>query len=176
MTEGDVDQETGSALAALSQQIASAGGTVILPANDPLTMNQTFAETVPLEKSTLPTIAYGTSPEEPGFHIMDNPTRQWSEVMTGLGASGVELIVAMCTTRAQQGHPFIPMLKATAYDPGSRPFHADMDILLAGNSQQRIEQLFAQLSAVLSRTMAPKLSRRRDIGFQITRGRLGVSL
>jgi hypothetical protein len=51
-----------------------------------------------------------------------------------------------------------------------------MDLLLAGDPQQRLEQLLAQLSAVLSRTMEPKLSQLNNVTFQITRGQLGVSL
>ncbi len=176
MAEGDVDEQTAIALAALAQQIAHAGGTVILPANDPLAANAGFEGTLPLPDSAQPTIAYGAEPLEAGFHLMANPSSSWSETLTGLGASGVGAIVAVCTTRAQQGHPFIPVLQVASRASGPAPFHGDMDLLLAGNSQQRLDHILAGLSAVLSRTTIPKSNRQHNISFQITRGALGVSL
>ena len=176
MAEGDVDEETGSALAVLTQHIVTAGGTVVLPANDSLAANAGFAKTLSLARDVQPTIAYGGETQKAGFHLMAVPTSSWSETMTGLGAAGVEVIVAVCTTRAQQNHPFIPVIPMASQDSGSTPFRADMDLLLAGDPQQRLDQILGQISAVLSRTMTPKSSRVHNIGFQITRGRLGVSL
>ena len=176
MAEEDVDQQTAIALAALTQQIAHAGGTVILPANDPLAANAAFNETLSLPGSAQPTIAYGAEPLEAGFHLMANPTSSWSETLAGMGAAGVDAVVAVCKTHAQQGHPFIPVLQVASHAAGPAPFHDDMDLLLAGNPQEQLDQVLAQLSAVLSRTTIPKSSRLHNVSFQITRGSLGVSL
>jgi hypothetical protein len=96
--------------------------------------------------------------------------------MTGLGAAGIEVIIAACTTRGQQTHPFIPVLQVASADSPAQPFHADMDLLFEGDIQQDLYHLLARLSAVLSHTVEPKLSRMHNTSFQITRGRLGVSL
>ena len=56
------------------------------------------------------------------------------------------------------------------------PFYADIDLVLHGSPQERQEQLAAGIGAVLSRMVKPKLSQQGNIGFQVTRGRLGVSL
>jgi hypothetical protein len=107
---------------------------------------------------------------------MTNPASSWSETMTGLGASGVELIIAVCTKRAQHAHPFIPVLQIASASPPTQPFHADMDLLLTGDFQQDLDHLLAQTSAVLSRTLEPKLNQMHNTSFQITRGQLGISL
>jgi hypothetical protein len=155
----------------LVQQISAAGGTVILAAGDPLTAHPAFSLS-----GLEPTLTFARRPTEPGLHLMADPSSSWSETMTGLGAAGVETIIAVCTRQGQPGHPFIPVLQVASAAPPAQPFHADMDILLAGDAQQQLEQLLAQLSAVLSRTVQPKLSRMHNVTFQITRGQLGVSL
>jgi altronate dehydratase len=176
MTEGIVDEKTADTLAQVTQQVATIGGTVVLPANDALAMNRTFRMTLPIDANNSPTIAYAERAVQPGFHLMANPSSQWSETMTGLGAVGVELILALATTRAQQSHPFIHVLQVTAETVGWLQFHADVDVILAGSSRERLEQLLAGITAVLSRTKTPKLDQKHNIGFQITRGPLGVSL
>jgi altronate dehydratase len=171
MAQGEVDAESGAALFALVQQIAAGGGAVILADNDPLAAHPAFSL-----NGEDPTLAFAQQPAQPGLHLMANASSSWSETMTGLGAAGVEAIIAVCTTRGQQGHPFIPILQVASAGLPAHPFHADMDLLLAGDPKQRLEQLLAQLSAVLSRTMAPKLTQQNNVTFQITRGQLGVSL
>ena len=176
MAESNIDEEAqashaGAVLAALIQQTASAGGTVILAANDPLVAHLTM---VPI--TVEPTLAFAQRPLQPGLHLMTNPASSWSETMTGLGASGVELIIAVCTKRAQHAHPFIPVLQIASASPPTQPFHADMDLLLTGDFQQDLDHLLAQTSAVLSRTLEPKLNQMHNTSFQITRGQLGISL
>ena len=171
MAEAAVDGETGTLLAALTRQIAAAGGTVILAENDPLATHPAFSL-----NGVNPTLAFAQRPTQPGLHLMANPASAWTETMTGLGAAGVEVIIAACTTRGQQGHPFIPVLQVAPAAHPIPPFHADIDLLLSGDLQQDMSHLLAQLSAVLSRQMEPKLSQTHNISFQITRGQLGVSL
>lgn len=176
MSEGNADNETAVSLANLVQQIAGAGGTVVVPANDPLTANAAFAKELHVDINHKPTLAFANKVEHPGVHLMETFSLQWSETITGLGATGVEVILALATSRNQSGHPFIPVLQVVGETAVSRPFHADADLILLGPAQQRLTQLRSQLSAVLSNTMAPKLNENGYIGFQITRGRLGVSL
>lgn len=40
-----------------------------------------------------PTLTYAQIPMKNGFHIMETPTNNWSECLTGLGATGVELMI-----------------------------------------------------------------------------------
>ncbi len=176
MTDGDIDEESAIALAALAQQVAAGGGILVLPANDPLATNAAFKQMLPLEKNTPPTLSFAQQARQPGCHLMANPTSSWSETMSGLGAAGVELILAIISARPRQGHPLIPVLQAASDAAVSRPFRADIDALLTGEPQQRLALLLAQISGVLSQTMTPKLSSTNNASFQITRGLLGVSL
>ncbi len=176
MTDGVVDEESAVSLALLTQQIAAGGGTAILPANDLLAANKPFMKTLSLDVDSVPTLAYARPVTRPGFHLMATPSSQWSETMTGLGAVGIEIILVLNSRRVQQRHPFIPVLQVAAETAGSQGFHVDIDEFLTGAAQERLSQLLAGMSAVLSRKMTPKLGRENNTGFQITRGQLGVSL
>ncbi len=176
MVDGEVDEVTAEAMAQVVQQIVAAGGTVIMPGNDSLLTNITFTKSLQLDQEPRPTLAYAHQPAKAGVHIMANPTAQWSEIVTGLGAAGIELFVALVSARVQQSHPFIPMLQVTAQASGWQPFYADVDLILDGSVTQRTAHLLQSITAVLSRTHKPKASQANIIGFQITRGQLGVSL
>ena len=176
MAEGAVDAQTGAVLAALVQQIAAAGGTVVLPSGDALVMSDSFEQLMPTRSSHSPTLPFAGRAAQPGLHLMANPTGQWSETMSGLGATGVDVILALIGAQPQQGHPFIPVLQATPATGRPLPLRADMDILFSGDPQQQLRQIMAHLSAVLSRKRTPKLRQKNNISFQITRGQLGVSL
>ena len=171
MAESELDKKTVTVLAKLVQHIVAAGGTVILAAGDHLA-----AQIVDSPDSIDPTLDYAQHPSQPGLHLMADPSTSWSETMTGLGAAGIEVIIAACTTRGQQTHPFIPVLQVASAESPAQPFHADMDLLFEGDIRQDLDHLLTRLSAVLSRTLEPKLSRMHNISFQITRGKLGVSL
>ncbi len=176
MTEGMVDDETAAALAYLTQQIVAGGGTVVLAANDALAANMAFTNTLAIDAASAATLAYARRFIQPGFQLMENPSFLWAETMAGLGATGVEMMLAVITSRAQQSHPFIPVLQAVEDSADRQLLGDDSDLVLMGSSRARLDTLLAGISAVLSRTIVPKLSKKGNYGFQITRGRLGVSL
>ena len=176
MSDGVVEDESAVSLAILTQQIAAAGGSVILPANDPLKENKAFTTTLPLRSDEGATLPYACQTSQPGFHIMANPSTQWLETMSGLGAAGVNLILALVSDRAQPCHPFIPVLQAASETAVSKPFHADVDLILTDTPQQRLDQLLTKMTVTLSRGRDAKLNQPGNIGFQITRGQLGISL
>lgn len=175
MSEGPVDDETAASFAYLTQQVVAGGGNVILPANDPLGTNSAFAKVLQVDLPMRSTLAYAHQPQQPGFHIMANGTTQWAETMTGLGATGVEMILAVIGTRSQQGHPFIPVLQVAVDTAVSQPFYADIDVMMSGLAWERADKIITQISRVLSGKVKTKLSQRDNITFQITRGPLGIS-
>jgi altronate dehydratase len=176
MTADNVDEQTAISLAAITKQIAAAGGTLIIPDDDPLVVNDAFVGALQITPGEPPTLAYARQPAQPGFHLMANTGSQWLETLSGLGATGVEILLALVTRRTQPGHPFIPVLQVAAEIDERDPFYADIDLVLHGSPQERQDQLAAGIGAVLSRMVKPKLSQQGNIGFQVTRGRLGVSL
>src|SRR5690606_27622576 len=91
---GSIGTSTAAALAELTAQIVAAGGSVVAPQNDPLLSARSYYAATLGEQPAVPTLAYGAPMRELGFHIMETPTEHWVETLTGLGATGVDLIVA----------------------------------------------------------------------------------
>jgi altronate dehydratase len=106
------------------------------------------------------TIDYGQPAPSHGLHVMRAPTEDLTEILSGLGATGVELIVLWNDGPPAQRHPFIPVLEIN-----SRSF------------PQKAEAARDLLSLILraaSGETTAALPRHAD--FQITRGLEGVSL
>lgn len=109
---------------------------------------------------------------------MDAPTTHATEIVTGLGGTGVQLIVAYAGSSPIQAHPMVPTLQI---GDGSRPrpgSDLDLDLLLdpaAGDdaTADAIERLIARAA---SRDYVPRLYGAGVVDFQLTRGRLGVSV
>src|SRR4028118_1359909 len=58
------------------------------------------------------TLAYGQAFEKAGFHVMEAPTDHWVETATGLGATGVELMLAAVSGRPPPGDRRAPPRRA----------------------------------------------------------------
>jgi altronate dehydratase len=124
------------------------------------------------------TLAYGhTAPADmPGLHIMEAPTDHWVETATGLGATGVEVMLAHVARHPLQAHRMIPLLQASS-DPETLEKHAeDLDVHLEGDPSGWTEQMLETIATVASREYVPKLFEAGNTDFQFTRGLLGVSM
>src|SRR5690606_9791993 len=109
ISNGNVTQA--SVFADLTQMIVKAGGTVLVSEQDAL-LKTDFVERLGITDKIYPSLAYAQQITEGGFHIMAMPTRDWGEILTGLGASGIELIVSM-SEKPISGHPMIPVLQVS---------------------------------------------------------------
>jgi altronate dehydratase len=121
------------------------------------------------------TLAYGQLAAQPGLHIMAMPTPHFVEAITGLGGSGVDIILVLADGAAPQGHPMIPTLEVTT---GESSFEADFDLVLLPG--QKLSEATADLLELLrdtwQGTYLPRAVARGSHDFQVTRGHLGVSL
>ncbi len=170
-----VEDELATSLAAITQWIVDAGGTVVVAQNAPLLSNSVFVARVLGEQPQTPTIAYGESTSAPGFHIMQTPTAHWVETLTGLAATGVELVLAPVSKRQLQTHPLVPVLQiATTNSNGDAA--VDVDLTLSGSSETWTTRLLDKVAAVYDGSYSPKLFEMGNIDFQITRGLLGVTM
>jgi hypothetical protein len=128
----------------------------------------------------LPTLAYGQSLADAaaptGFHVMEAPTAHWTETLTGLGATGVDAVLAYVGEHPIQGHPLLPVVQVTAEESVEQRYAADMDLILGGDPDGWSQVLLDLAADVLSRRVAPKANQEGNIDFQFTRGLLGVSL
>jgi altronate dehydratase len=116
-----------------------------------------------------PTIGYGESPCTPGWHVMETPTKHFVEILTGLGATGVDVIVAFVGEQSRQGHPLVPMVQV-----GATSATADVD--LSAEHGDFAAELLSLLRRVVSGDYVPKATELGNTDFQMTRGLLGVSL
>ena len=65
---------------------------------------------------------------------MENPTEHWTEILTGLAATGVEMILAHIDDHPQMGHPLVPLLQISASDTVTDTYSKDIDLILRGGS------------------------------------------
>ncbi len=159
---GAVTEQVSQALMQVINVIVKSGGTVIVPANATF-LTENFA--------SYPTLAYGQRVEQSGFHIMETPSNQPTETLTGLGATGVELALAHIVGAPLQSHVMVPLLQITTDLPTQTRFEADLDLTSVDT-----EQLLNLIMSTASRQYTPKLHGKGNTDFQLTRGLLGVSM
>lgn len=176
---GPLSDAMARGLGAVAQAIAGAGGTVVVPENATLLQSRAFRETVLMAPDECyATLAYGQPAREPGFHVMETPTEHAVETLTGLGATGVEIMLAHVAGPPLQAHPMIPLLQASADERTLKRFGRDLDVhLTAGAPPESIHaELLERIAEVASRRYVPKLLAAGNTDFQLTRGLLGLSL
>ncbi len=160
-------------LAQVAAAVVASGGTVVVPANASLMGCSAFRdhlfETADLE----PSLSYGQRATQRGFHLMDTPTDHACETLTGLGATGVDLMVARVASRPLQAHPMVPLVQVA--NAGDVP-DADLHVEPNARDTALADDLMDLLLRVASRLETPKLFGRGYTDFQMTRGLLGVSL
>ncbi|MGI9049781.1 MAG: UxaA family hydrolase [Rubrobacteraceae bacterium] len=175
-SSGPLSDEAARNLARLTLAIVGAGGTVVVPERATMMASRAYLDDVLDGRTVWNTLAYGQRVVEPGLHVMESPTDHWVETATGLGATGVEVMLAHVAGRPLQSHRMIPLIQA-ASDPGSREDHGeDLDLLLTGDPSLWTDAMLCTVLDVASRRYTPKLFAQGNIGFQFTRGLLGVSM
>jgi altronate dehydratase len=172
---GPLADPAAAALARLTRWVVSAGGTVVVPSGAGLLQSSVYRQVLGGQQPK-PTLAHGQSFENPGFYVMDAPTEHWVETLTGLGATGVELMLAHAGEHPMQGHPLVPLVQVSGSEPVLAAYRSDLDLALEGDPEGWAQQLLQLLMEVASRRQAPKALALGNIDFQITRGLLGISM
>ena len=160
---GEATEEVVESLTQLTHRIVTAGGTVVVPANATFVSHGT--RRVPT------TLAYGQRVEKAGFHVMETPTDQPTETLTGLGATGVDLALAHIVGAPLQSHVMVPLIQVSVDSDTQAAYGADLDL-----STVNVKDLLALIVKVASRRYTPKLHGKGNIDFQLTRGLLGISM
>jgi len=179
-SDGPLTEPGASALARLCQWMVAAGGTIVVPYNASLLRHPAFCDR--LFEGSLPkaNLAHGQSPAASGFYLMEVPVDHWVETMTGLGATGVEIMLAHVGEHPLQGHPMIPLLQVASNAGTVAAYGSDIDaeVDCSGgiNDDARARQLLELVMEVASRNRVPRAVEQRNTDFQLTRGLLGVSL
>ena len=178
---GLVPETVARGCAELGRRIVSSGGTVVVPQNSALLAAPGFAQRLFSSTGPRPSLAYGQRFAKAGFHIMETPTDHQVETLTGLGATGVEVMLAHTSDRCLQAHPMIPLLQIGSLVPGpsSSNNRDDLDWVIDSDGKTPAavaDDLVRLMVRVLSREYTPKSLAQGNTDFQMTRGLLGVSL
>ena len=161
----DSDREV---LAGLAATVAAHGGLVVVPSN------AEWLSLVPEAAEAGATLAYAQQASEHGLHLMDCPTVHWVETLSGLGATGPDLILVLVAGHPVQGHPFIPTVEFGC-GPQASP---DLDLSLdpGVSVAQQVARILSVAEEVLSGNRRVRALQTGNIDFQITRGPTGISL
>ncbi len=168
-----------NALAEIVATIVSSGGTVVIPGNATLLDSPDFPESIALDPSVEPSLDYGQVARQAGLHVMAAPTGHVVETLTGLGGTGVQVILAYVGDTPVQGHPMIPLLQTTSDAATDRDFWPDMDYVIPSQEKDSgvvAERFLSLVCDTASQSYQPKLWAAGNTDFQFTRGMLGVSL
>ena len=172
---GAVTEKVSEALTQLTHRVVAAGGTVVVPANAEWVSAGSGQRSGTSLKDTpsplTPTLAYGQRVEKKGFHIMETPTDQQTETLTGLGATGVDLALAHIVGAPLQSHVMVPLLQVSTDAATQTHYGADLDAVSAD-----VDTLLTLIVEVASRQYIPKLHSKGNTDFQLTRGLLGISM
>ena len=95
------------------------------------------------------------------------------ETLTGLGATGVEILLAHVAGPPLQAHPMIPLLQVGS--GAEMAWSADMDLTLDDEAPWT-ETILPLVLSVASRAYVPKLYEQGNTDFQVSRGLLGISM
>jgi altronate dehydratase len=176
LSDGSVTEEADNQLAILTKMIVGAGGTVVVPENNGLLLKPSYRDLLGADSNIQPSLAFGEQALNNGFHIMETPTEHWVETITGLAATGVELIIALLNRQPMQAHPFVPMLQVTTEVNIQQTYESDLDLCLSGVPASWVGQILERCKQVIEHNYIPRQLEQGNADFQITRGLLGVTL
>ncbi len=176
MSDGSISEAAAEQLARLTKMIVGAGGLVVVPENSGLLHTSDYKDNLVTQTTITPSLSYGENVRQVGFHIMETPTQHWVETMTGLAATGVELIIALINDRPMQTHPFVPLLQVASNLIIQKSYADDLDLKLIGNPSDWNDQILNLCKQVIEHQYTPQLYKQGNVDFQFTRGLLGVSL
>ncbi|HZP60855.1 MAG TPA: UxaA family hydrolase [Opitutaceae bacterium] len=173
VSTGAPRKPTAEAFARLARTVVEAGGSVLVPADDPLLAAPRFAEALLGAAPPRPTLAYGQARSQPGLHVVDTETLHWTENLSGLGACGAQLFLALVFDHPRQGHPMIPLIQVA--EAGEKLPADEIDLFLPEETAAADEALLRLVSAAAAREITGRAQAQGMTDFQITRGHLGVT-
>jgi altronate dehydratase len=170
-----VSEPTVQLLASFILQIVAAGGSILLPENDPLLTSPEFRDAVLGAVSPHASLAYGEPLVRPGFHLVATETDHWEENLAGLGACGAHLFVGFIHDTPQQGHPMLSLLQLADPTALPAPAHRDVDLILSDDLSVNLARLNHLVAETAQGHSLPAANAGGFVDFQLSRGLLGVS-
>jgi altronate dehydratase len=177
-TVGPVPERISLALAGLVRRLVAGAATVVIAENASVLADDGFSKALFEGGEWRASLAYGQPADSAGCHVMETPTENAAEVLTGLGGTGVGIMLAHISRAPLQSHPMIPLLQVSSAAIACERFGADLDLRLSTESaiDSLEESLVSRIAETASRNYVPKLYGQGYTQFQLTRGLLGLSL
>ena len=177
---GPLPEAAGEVFGRLAAGLVAAGATVVVADNPGLLGSPAFREAAFPPGAGVPaaSLAFGQPADERGFHVMEAPTENPVETFTGLGATGVDIMLCHVGRTSVQAHPMIPLVQVTADASLAERCAGDLDrvLTLDRSAESLVEELAVLVTDAASRRYLPRLWSRGVTEFQLTRGRLGLSM
>ncbi|MCY4451382.1 MAG: UxaA family hydrolase [Immundisolibacterales bacterium] len=177
---GPLPDAMGEVFGRLAAGLVAAGATVVVPDNPGLFDSAAFLDAVLPDGAAPPAVslAFGQPADERGFHVMEAPTENPVETFTGLGATGCEIMLCHVGRTSLQAHPMIPLVQVTADSAVAERFAGDLDrvLTLERAADGLVGELAGLVADAASGRYRPRLWSRGVTEFQLTRGRLGLSM
>ena len=177
MTQGSISEITARALAGLIRDLVVSGSTIVVPENASIVDSTVFMERLLMdEQSWSVNLDYGAHPSSNGCFVMATPTTSTTEILTGLGGTGVEIILMYTNGMPVASHPLVPVLQFSDQNEYSDKFFDDLDFVLPQLMDKPSDFLMTKIEHTITGRHIPKLHHRGYSNFQVTRGTVGVSL
>lgn len=161
----------------LAAGILAVGGTAVLAStalHSARVLQHVLAEGASVKEDSL---GYGQSFGEAGLHLMSASTRHPVELLTGLAATGVDIIIALVSGNAPlPPHPLVPVIQVAAASEGCAQMSLDLDVVLQGDADAGASVLAARVVSCANREQLPKLFNSGLADFQLARAAMAVSL
>ena len=169
--DGELSAPARDAMIEMIRTVASAGGLVVAPADGPLGAPAFLAGLGVTAPTPGPTLAYAASARAhgPGLHLMACPGMAPVEILSGLAATGVDVILAHVVGAPLAAQPLVPVVQVTT-DPETARRHAD-DLDGTGTTDW-----VSPVARATSSKTPPRLLARGWTDFQAPRGPTGISL
>ncbi|MDX1433422.1 MAG: UxaA family hydrolase [Gammaproteobacteria bacterium] len=176
LSTGEVPAAMADALATLAGGLVAAGASVVIAENSSLAAAAAFRRRLVGDGDWHSTLGYGEPLAARGLHVMHTPTADPIETLTGLGGTGVDIMLAHVSGPPLPSNPLVPLLQVSADAPTAERHGADLDVILTADAAEPVivDALLARIGATASREYRPRLHGHSQ--FQLTRGLLGLSL
>lgn len=178
---GPVPAAAARALGRVARAAVDAGGSVLVMAGSPLHGDAAFLDTVGAPAEPPTTLPHAGAPVEPGLHVMAGPGEEWLEVSAALVAGGATALLVHVAGATVPGHPFVPVVQVSAEPQTVRRHRDDLDAVLAAEPGAEAHadvaaDLVGLVTDAVRGTYRPRADRSGMVGFQVSRGLLGVSM
>ena len=176
LTSGRLAEAACRTLSTLVQRFVHGGATIVIPEGDLLMESPAWREILVEPDTLAPTLRFGEKAQAKGLQIMEAATDHGVEILTGLGATGAEILLAWVGREPLPGHVMVPTLQVSDAESMAGNRGQDLDLMLTGPPESWEERLSALVLDLASGRCTPVLQEQGNVDFQITRGPLGVSL